>query len=76
MPLRGIVKGNTIEVVEPINLPEGSRVEIDVRPLAADHNPFWGILRDYDQLLEDMEQQVMKEREQAVWRTLCGEMPD
>ncbi|GBC94811.1 hypothetical protein HRbin16_00596 [bacterium HR16] len=65
MLLRGIVRGNTIEVAEPLNLPEGSKVEVDIRPLVADHNPFWGIFHDYDQLLEDLEQQIMKEREQS-----------
>jgi len=70
MSVSGIVRGNVIELVEPLDLPDGCSVEIEIRPVPAEHNPFWGLLRDYDALLHQMEQEIMEERERADWRSL------
>jgi hypothetical protein len=39
-------------------------------------NPFWGLLRDYADLLSEIEQEVMTERERAPWRLADGEGAD
>ena len=70
MSVRGIVRGNVIDLAEPLDLPDGSNVELEIRLLPPKHNPFWGLLRDYDALLRQMEQEIMKERERADWRSL------
>jgi len=70
MPVRGIVRGNVIDLAEPLDLPDGSNVEIEILLLPPEHNPFWGLLRDYDALLHQMEQEIMEERERAEWRSL------
>ena len=34
MKSRGIIRGTTIELEQPIELPEGTRVQLDVKPAA------------------------------------------
>ncbi|MCX7925089.1 MAG: hypothetical protein N2554_04680, partial [Fimbriimonadales bacterium] len=62
----GIVRGCIIELEQPIDMPEGSRVEVEVRPL--DAPPLWGLLADKASMLDEMEAEVRRLREPAAWR--------
>lgn len=76
MSLRGVVHGRTIELEEDPHLPEGATVEVELTPLPKPANPFWGLLRDYADLLTEIEQEVMTERERTAWRPTDGKGVD
>ena len=61
MSLRGVVRGRMIELEEDPHLPDGAKVEVQISVPTT--NPFWGLLRDYADLLSEIEQEVMTERE-------------
>jgi len=74
MSLRGVVRGRTIELDEDPHLPDGVKVEVQISVPTT--NPFWGLLRDYADLLSEIEQEVMTERERTQWRSADGEGTD
>jgi hypothetical protein len=74
MSLRGVVRGRMIELDEDPHLPDGAKVEVQISVPAT--NPFWGLLRDYADLLSEIEQEVMTERERTQWRSADGEGTD
>ena len=74
MSLRGVVRGRTIELEEDTHLPDGATVEVQLSVPAT--NPFWGLLRNYADLLSEIEQEVMTERERTQWRVPSGESTD
>jgi hypothetical protein len=63
-----------IELEEDPHLPDGAQVEVQISVPTT--NPFWGLLRDYADLLSEIEQEVMTERERAPWRLADGEGAD
>jgi hypothetical protein len=74
MSLRGVVRGRMIELEEDPHLPDGAKVEVQISVPTT--NPFWGLLRDYADLLSEIEQEVMTERERTQWRFADGEGAD
>jgi hypothetical protein len=74
MGLRGVVRGRTIELEADPHLPDGTQVEVQISVPTT--NPFWGLLRDYADLLSEIEQEVMTERERTPWRSPDGESTD
>ena len=74
MGLRGVVRGRTIELEADPHLPDGTQVEVQISVPTT--NPFWGLLRDYADLLSEIEQEVMTERERTPWRSPDAEGPD
>jgi hypothetical protein len=74
MGLRGVVRGRTIELEADPHLPDGTQVEVQISVPTT--NPFWGLLRDYADLLSEIEQEVMTERERTPWRAPDGEGTD
>jgi hypothetical protein len=36
MPVRGVYRNGKVELEEPLNLPDGSPVEVEVRPVSAE----------------------------------------
>jgi hypothetical protein len=74
MSLRGVVRGCTIGLEEDPYLPDGAKVEVQISVPTT--NPFWGLLRDYADLLSEIEQEVMTERERTQWRSADGEGTD
>jgi len=74
MSLRGVVRGRTIELEEDPHLPDGATVEVQLSVPTT--NPFWGLLHDYADLLSEIEQEVMTERERTQWRAPDGEGTD
>jgi hypothetical protein len=74
MSLRGVVRGRMIELEEDPHLPDGAKVEVQISVPTT--NPFWGLLRDYADLLSEIEQEVMTERERTQWRSADGEDAD
>ncbi|MEN3001086.1 MAG: hypothetical protein ABDI19_04495 [Armatimonadota bacterium] len=76
MSLRGVIRGRTIELEEDPHLPDGTTVEVELFQLPKTVNPFWGLLRDYADLLTEIEQEVMSERERSPWRPTDGKSAD
>lgn len=74
MGLRGTVHGRTIELDESPNLPEGSRVEVEIRPAARD--PLWGLFADKADMLDEIEKEVLRRRTSEVWRVHEETHPD
>jgi hypothetical protein len=74
MSLRGVVRGRMIELEEDPHLPDGAKVEVQISVPTT--NPFWGLLRDYADLLSEIEQEVMTKRERTQWRSADGEGAD
>jgi hypothetical protein len=74
MGLRGVVRGRTIELEADPHLPDGTQVEVQISVPTT--NPFWGLLRDYADLISEIEQEVMTERERTPWRSPDGEGTD
>jgi|GEM_PF-6448512 len=62
---RGIVRKNTIELVEPVALPDGSTVELEIHLL---EDQVLGSMAAYDAVLEEIEREILDERAQRVWR--------
>lgn len=70
----GIVRGRIIELEQSLDMPEGSRVEVEVRPLETP--PLWGLLADKASLLDEIEAEVRQLRAPKAWRTVdetCGD---
>lgn len=59
LTVRGVIRQNAIELLDPVALPDGSAVEIDIR-LCED--PIIGSMAAYDSLLEEIEQEILDER--------------
>ncbi len=76
MSLRGVVHGCTIELEEDPHLPDGTTVEVELAVSSQAQNPFWGLWHDYADLLTEMEQEVMSERERTAWRPADGKGTD
>jgi len=74
MSLRSVVRGRTIELEEDPHLPDGVKVEVQI--FSPTTNPFWGLLREYADLLSEIEQEVMTERKRTQWRSADGEGAD
>lgn len=62
----GIVRGRIIELEQALDVPEGSRVEVEVRPLEVP--PLWGLLADKASMLDEIEAEVRRLRQPAAWR--------
>jgi len=67
MSLRGVIRGRTIELEQEPPLPDGTPVEVELRP-SATPDPLWGLLADQPELIENL-RQVYYERPQQLWRT-------
>ncbi|MDW8052206.1 MAG: hypothetical protein RMJ83_06985, partial [Armatimonadota bacterium] len=62
MTFTGIVRGNTIVLDTPPDLPDGTRVSVELTPLPPKDNPFWGSWREEAALLDEIEREIMAER--------------
>jgi hypothetical protein len=68
MSLRGVIRGRTIELDEPPPLPDGTRVEVDIKSPPCPDNPFWGRWCASADLIAEIEQTLMMARENTPWR--------
>ncbi len=60
----GTVHGNRIELEEPVNLPQGTRVRVLIQPLTApDSHRLIGLFAEDADLLDCLIETVMHERE-------------
>jgi len=66
MSLRGVIRGRTIELESDPHLPDGARVEVELR--LPDADPLWGLLADKPELVEEL-RRVYHERGRQLWRT-------
>ncbi|MCS6923383.1 MAG: hypothetical protein NZM10_03300 [Fimbriimonadales bacterium] len=76
MTLTGTVRGNTIVLDTPPDLPDGARVSVELTPLPPKDNPFWGIWGDNPELVEQIKREVLQDRECIRLRTFDGESTD
>lgn len=63
----GVVRGKIIELEQPLDMPEGSRVEVEVRSLETP--PLWGLLAHKEDMLDEIEAEIRHLRSPAAWRT-------
>lgn len=69
MVATGRVRDRRIDLDEPLDLPNGTRVEVLVRPLStADSSSIIGLFADDAELLDEIIQQIMVEREMRPLR--------
>jgi predicted DNA-binding antitoxin AbrB/MazE fold protein len=64
LTVRGVIRRNIIELLEPVALPEGCSVEVDIH---LPDDSLIGSMAAYDTLLEEVEREILEERAQRVW---------
>jgi hypothetical protein len=73
MTLIGTVQENRIELEEPINLPSGTRVRVLILPMDAPNSRrLIGLFRDEAELLDNLLEAVMTDRETRPLRSDDG----
>ncbi|MFN4032600.1 MAG: hypothetical protein ACK4ME_03100 [Fimbriimonadales bacterium] len=66
LTVRGIVRQNSIQLLEPVALPEGSAVEVEIH---WHEDSLIGSMAAYDSLLEEISQEILQDRSQRQWRS-------
>lgn len=74
MRCSGTIRGAQIELEEPVNLPEGTRVRLIIQPVCeASSRPLIGLFREHAELIDDIIEAIMTERETRPLRADDGQ---
>ncbi|MCS6919045.1 MAG: hypothetical protein NZM28_04685 [Fimbriimonadales bacterium] len=65
LTVRGVIRQNTIELLDPVALPDGSAVELEIH---LPEDSIVGAMAAYDSLLEEVEREILQERANRIWR--------
>ena len=70
----GTIRGAQIELEEPVNLPEGTRVRLIIQPVCeASSRPLIGLFREHAELIDALVEAIMNDRETRPLRVGDGQ---
>ncbi len=72
----GVVRSNRIELMQSLNMPDGTLVEVEIRPIEVGKNPFVGLFAQDADVLEDIREEIEERRRTAGWRDVDAARAD